>query len=131
MTLPVLHVRGIGLPDEQPVEWWIAGGVLSAEPVSGAETVFGADGYGGWILPGLVDAHCHVGLGDHGPLDNLDDCIEQAAIERDPVHLLVRAEGQLHTPPGESDRTQGTSPGPIRDRPAAGLHRRHVVEMHG
>ncbi|KUI40095.1 hypothetical protein AU198_08590 [Mycobacterium sp. GA-1199] len=91
--MPVLHVRGIGLPDEQPVEWWIDGGVLSAEPVSGAETVFGADGYGGWILPGLVDAHCHVGLGDHGPLDNLDDCIAQAEIERDVGALLLRDAG--------------------------------------
>jgi len=38
-----LHVRGRGLPDEQPVEWWIVdessrgdGGTLSAEPVPGA-----------------------------------------------------------------------------------------------
>ncbi|MGY5190312.1 UNVERIFIED_CONTAM: amidohydrolase family protein, partial [Bacillus amyloliquefaciens DSM 7 = ATCC 23350] len=45
-----LHVRGRGLPDEQPVEWWVVDGVLSAEPVGGAETVF----EGGWILPGLV-----------------------------------------------------------------------------
>lgn len=88
-----LHVRGRGLPDEQPVEWWIDNGVLSAEPVSGAETVFGADGYGGWILPGLVDAHCHVGLGDHGPLDNLDDCILQAEVERDVGALLLRDAG--------------------------------------
>ena len=31
-----LHVRGRGLPDGQPVEWWIVDGTLSAEPVSGA-----------------------------------------------------------------------------------------------
>ena len=62
-----LHVRGRGLPDEQPVEWWIVDEVARerarrhavAEPVPGAETVFD----GGWIVPGLVDAHCHVGLG--------------------------------------------------------------------
>ncbi|KUH90679.1 amidohydrolase family protein [Mycobacterium sp. IS-1556] len=85
-----LHVRGRGLPDEEPVEWWIVDGVLSAEPVSGAQTVFGADRADGWILPGLVDAHCHVGLGAHGPLDNLDDCIEQAEVERDAGALLLR-----------------------------------------
>lgn len=71
------------------MEWWIDGGVLSAEPVSGAETVFD----GGWILPGLVDAHCHVGLGDHGPLDNLDDCIAQAEVEREVGALLLRDAG--------------------------------------
>ena len=85
-----LHVRGRGLPDEQPVEWWVDGGVLHAEPVSGAQTVFGADGYAGWVLPGLVDAHCHVGLGEHGVLDNLDDCVAQAEVERDAGALLLR-----------------------------------------
>jgi imidazolonepropionase-like amidohydrolase len=88
-----LHVRGRGLPDGEPVEWWIVDGVLRAEPVSGAETVFGADGYGGWVLPGLVDAHCHVGLGEHGVLDNLDDCVAQAEVERDAGALLLRDAG--------------------------------------
>ncbi|BBY79230.1 amidohydrolase family protein [Mycolicibacterium pulveris] len=85
-----LHVRGRGLPDGEPVEWWIVDELLSAEPVADATTVFGADGSDGWILPGLVDAHCHVGLGDHGALDNLDDCIAQAALERDVGALLLR-----------------------------------------
>ena len=88
-----LHVRGRGLPDGEPVEWWIVDGVLRAEPISGAETVFGADGYGGWVLPGLVDAHCHVGLGEHGVLDNLDDCVAQAEVERDAGALLLRDAG--------------------------------------
>ncbi len=48
-----LHVRGRGLPDGEVVEWWIVDGILRAEPVAEAETVFD----GGWILPGLVDAH--------------------------------------------------------------------------
>jgi imidazolonepropionase-like amidohydrolase len=87
-----LHVRGLGLPDEKPVEWWIVDGTLSAEPVNDAETVFGADGYGGWILPGLVDAHCHVGLGQHGAIE-LDEAIAQAEIERDAGALLLRDAG--------------------------------------
>ncbi|MCT7659252.1 metal-dependent hydrolase family protein [Mycobacterium deserti] len=86
MRHSALHVRGRTLPDEQPVQWWIVDGVLSAEPVRGAETVFD----GGWILPGLVDAHCHVGLGEHGPLNNLDDCVEQGRVERDAGALLLR-----------------------------------------
>jgi imidazolonepropionase-like amidohydrolase len=85
---PTIHVRGLGLPDEEPVEWWIVDGTLSAEPVSDAETVFD----GGWIVPGLVDAHCHVGLGEHGPVD-LDEAIGQAETERDAGALLLRDAG--------------------------------------
>jgi len=83
-----LHVRGRGLPDGAPVEWWIVDGTLSAGPVDGADTVFD----GGWILPGLVDAHCHVGLGPHGAVD-LDEAIEQAETERAIGALLLRDAG--------------------------------------
>jgi imidazolonepropionase-like amidohydrolase len=81
-----LHVRGRGLPGEQPEQWWIVDGVLSAEPVDSAETVFD----GGWILPGLVDAHCHVGIGADGPVDDLDEAIAQAETERGFGALLLR-----------------------------------------
>ena len=81
----MLHVRGRRLPDGDPVEWWIADGVLRSEPVAGADTVFD----GGWIIPGLVDAHCHVGLGPHGPV-GLDEAIAQAETERDAGALLLR-----------------------------------------
>ena len=87
-----LHIRGRVLPGDVPAEWWIVDGVLSAESVSGAETVFGADGAGGWILPGLVDAHCHVGLGVHGATD-LDEAIGQAETERGAGALLLRDAG--------------------------------------
>lgn len=80
-----LHVRGRGLPDGEPVQWWIADGILRNEPVDGAETIFD----GGWIIPGLVDAHCHVGLGPHGPVE-LDVAIAQAETERDAGALLLR-----------------------------------------
>ena len=62
--------------------------MLSAEPVADAETVLD----GGWILPGLVDAHCHVGLGPDGPAD-LDEAIAQAETERDAGALLLRDAG--------------------------------------
>jgi imidazolonepropionase-like amidohydrolase len=71
------------------VEWWIVDGTLSAEPVNGADTVFD----GGWIVPGLVDAHCHVGLGAHGPVEGLEECITQAETERDAGALLLRDAG--------------------------------------
>jgi imidazolonepropionase-like amidohydrolase len=79
------HVRGIGLPDEEPIELWIVDGKISREPVSGADTVFD----GGWILPGLVDAHCHVGLGPQGAVE-LDEAIAQAEAERKAGALMLR-----------------------------------------
>ncbi|BAX91804.1 metal-dependent hydrolase family protein [Mycobacterium shigaense] len=84
-----MHVRGRGLPDETELELWIVDGRISVEPVAGAVTVFGSSGFQGWILPGLVDAHCHVGLGEHGEIP-LDDAIAQAEIERDVGALLLR-----------------------------------------
>jgi imidazolonepropionase-like amidohydrolase len=84
-----MHVRGVGLPDEAAIELWIVDGRISREPVAGADTVFGASSFEGWILPGLVDAHCHVGLGDHGEI-GLDEAIAQAEAERDVGALLLR-----------------------------------------
>lgn len=83
-----LHVRGRGLPDGEPVEWWVVNGELSAEPVAGAVTVVD----GGWIIPGLVDAHCHVGLGADGPTE-FDEAVAQAETERDVGALLLRDAG--------------------------------------
>ncbi|WP_156746813.1 amidohydrolase family protein [Mycobacterium sp. E2733] len=84
-----MHVRGIGLPDETPIELWIVDGRISAEPVAAADTVFGSSGFQGWIVPGLVDAHCHVGLGEHGEIP-LEEAIAQAEIERGVGALLLR-----------------------------------------
>ncbi len=80
-----LHVRGVGLPDESALELWIVDGQICLEPVAGADTVFD----GGWIIPGLVDAHCHVGIGPGEPVD-LDEAIRQAEAERDAGVLLLR-----------------------------------------
>jgi imidazolonepropionase-like amidohydrolase len=80
-----MHVRGVGLPDEAEIQLWVVDGHISTEPVAGADTVFD----GGWILPGLVDAHCHVGLGDHGEIP-LDEAIGQAETERGIGALLLR-----------------------------------------
>lgn len=84
----MLHVRGRGLPDGEPVEWWVDRGVLSAEPIANADTVFD----GGWIIPGLVDAHCHVGLGPGGAV-SVDESVAQAETERDAGALLLRDAG--------------------------------------
>jgi imidazolonepropionase-like amidohydrolase len=83
-----LHVRGRGLPDGEPVEWWIRDGLLRSERIANADNVFD----GGWILPGLVDAHCHVGLGEHGATD-LEEAVAQAETEREAGALLLRDAG--------------------------------------
>lgn len=83
-----LHIRGRGLPDGEQVQWWTHDGVLSAEPLAGADTVFD----GGWVIPGLVDAHCHVGLGPHGAT-TFDEAVGQAETERAAGALLLRDAG--------------------------------------
>src|SRR5262249_33268060 len=46
----------------------------------------------GWVLPGLVDAHCHIGLDANGAV--ADDVAEaQALSDRDAGALLVRDAG--------------------------------------
>lgn len=61
-----LRVRGVALPSEEAAEFWITEGVLTCEPVRDATTVVD----GGWLLPGLVDAHTHPGAERPGdPLD--------------------------------------------------------------
>ena len=59
------HLNGVVLPGTEPVDLWVRDGVISAEPVAGAETL----GSGWWIMPGLVDAHSHIGLGAGGAVD--------------------------------------------------------------
>lgn len=82
---PALHVRGVLLPSGEPGELWVSNGVVSAEPVPGAVTAC-EDGY---VLPGLVDAHCHVGIGSQGPV-GLAEAAEQATTDRDAGTLLIR-----------------------------------------
>jgi imidazolonepropionase-like amidohydrolase len=47
---------------------------------------------GGFLVPGLVDAHCHVGLGPAGAVP-LDEAVAQATADRDAGALLVRDAG--------------------------------------
>jgi imidazolonepropionase-like amidohydrolase len=44
---------------------------------------------GAYVIPGLVDAHCHVGIGPNGPV-SLDEAAEQARTDRDAGALLIR-----------------------------------------
>jgi len=72
---PVLHLRGPVLvgPDEVAGQAWVVGGRITFDdPTSGANAA-GPLGevrvVDGWVLPGLVDAHCHVGLDATGTVD--------------------------------------------------------------
>lgn len=87
----MLRLRGVLLGPDGPdgdagTEIFVdQDGRFTGEPVPGAETV--ADG--GFLVPGLVDAHCHIGLGPDGPV-GLDRADAQAVTDRDAGTLLIR-----------------------------------------
>ncbi|HEX5114502.1 MAG TPA: amidohydrolase family protein [Pseudonocardiaceae bacterium] len=83
--MTALHLRGVVLPDDEPRDLWVVNGRVRTAEVPGARTVFD----GGYLVPGLVDAHCHVGIGPQGPVD-LAEATTQAEIERDAGALLLR-----------------------------------------
>ena len=85
-----LHVRGVFLPDEAERDAWIVGGRLTfTRPVAEAETV----ARGGWITPGFIDAHCHIGLSPSGHVADLEPMVAQAELDRDAGALLLRDAG--------------------------------------
>ncbi|MEU5085662.1 amidohydrolase family protein [Streptomyces sp. NPDC021356] len=89
----VLHVKGRVLagPGDDQVrdELWVVGGRISYERPPGARDVRTVEG---WALPGLVDAHCHVGLDAHGPVPE-DVSEKQALTDREAGALLLRDAG--------------------------------------
>ena len=86
----VLHLRGPVLvgPEEEAPEAWVVGGRVTFDRPSRVDAVLE-----GWVLPGLVDAHCHVGLGAHGEVPR-EVAEEQALADRDAGTLLIRDAGQ-------------------------------------
>jgi len=78
-------------PDTERRGLWSVNGRLTFRRPDGApEQVLD-----GWVIPGLVDTHCHIGLGPEG--DVPDDVAEtQAATDRDAGTLLVRDAGAVH-----------------------------------
>jgi len=86
----VLHLRGPLLvgPDVEVSEAWVLGGRLTFERPTGDVTRVE-----GWVLPGLTDAHCHVGLDAHGAVPH-DVAESQALTDRAAGTLLIRDAGQ-------------------------------------
>ncbi len=83
--MTALHLRGVVLPGHDERDLWVVNGRVRTRPVPNAETVVD----GGYLLPGFVDAHCHVGIGPEGPVD-LETAAAQAEIDRDAGALLLR-----------------------------------------
>jgi imidazolonepropionase-like amidohydrolase len=82
--MAALRFSGPVLPDGEARDVYVVGDTITYEPQPGATTEAR-----GWIVPGLVDAHCHIGLDDHGAVGEAET--EAQAIEdRDAGALLIR-----------------------------------------
>ncbi|UAL28838.1 amidohydrolase family protein [Nocardioides rotundus] len=82
--MTALRFTGPALPDGESVEVYVVDGRITYEPQAGAETAAS-----GWLVPGLVDAHCHIGLEEDGA--GTDEQAEAQAIsDRDAGALLLR-----------------------------------------
>lgn len=85
-----LHLRGIFLPDESERDAWVLDGRLTfTRPSAPADTIAS----GGWITPGFVDAHCHVGLAPSGQVPEPEGQADQALLDRAAGALLLRDAG--------------------------------------
>ncbi|MFY1655333.1 amidohydrolase family protein [Solwaraspora sp. WMMB762] len=95
-----LHVRGVMLPEDRTRDLWLVGDRVTLHPVPGATTVVD----GGFILPGLVDAHCHIGIARGGtPIGSLDDARRLAGVDRDAGVLALRDAGSPYPYPQLDD----------------------------
>jgi imidazolonepropionase-like amidohydrolase len=85
-----LHVRGVLLPDDEVRDLWLVGDRVTFSPVPDAQTVASS----GFVLPGLVDAHCHIGIAPGGaPISRLDEARSLAMVDRDAGVLAIRDAG--------------------------------------
>lgn len=98
-----LHLRGTTLPDDVERDVWIVDGRFSFERPDDARTI----SMDAFLLPGLVDAHAHLGL--HSPIRNgathQERILASGRAQLDAGVLLVRE-------PGGPDRLSvGLGPG--------------------
>ncbi|MDV6012816.1 amidohydrolase family protein [Haloechinothrix sp. LS1_15] len=81
-----LHLRGIVLPEGEQRDLWVSDGTIGFTEISGADTVAG----GGYLVPGLADAHCHPGIAEQGGTATLAEARRQAATDLDGGTMLIR-----------------------------------------
>ena len=94
------HVRGVVLPDDEVRDLWLVDDRVTFDPVPGATTL--ADR--GFVLPGLVDAHCHIGIRPGGgPVASTAESRELALVERAAGVLALRDAGSPHPYPELDD----------------------------
>jgi imidazolonepropionase-like amidohydrolase len=94
------HVRGVVLPDDTVRDLWFVGDRVTLEPVPDAVTVSDR----GFVLPGLVDAHCHLGIRQGGaPIESLEEARELAAVDRAAGVLAIRDAGSPYPYPSLDD----------------------------
>ncbi len=99
-----LHVRGVLLPEDEVRDLWLDGDRVTFEPVPGAETVATQ----GFLLPGLVDAHCHLGIAPGGrPVESVEQARAQGRIDRDAGVLAIRDAGSPYPYPELDDDPAG------------------------
>ena len=115
---PARHV-GL-LPDGEPVEWWVVDG--RAQRRTGRRRRHRRSTAAG-SSPGLVDAHCHVGLGPGGA-DRLDEAVAQAETERDVGRAAVarRRLADRHPQLRRPRRPAAHHPRGPAPRPAQAIH---------
>lgn len=83
--MSAIELSGVLLPADEPVRLWIQDGLISTTPASPVECTLDM----GYMVAGLVDAHCHVGVGPGGAV-SLDEAVDQARADRDAGTLLIR-----------------------------------------
>ena len=83
-SMATLRFSGPVLPDGEHRDVHVVDGRVTFEHQPGAETAGR-----GWILPGMVDAHNHLGMDDGGAVPD-DETERQAVLDRDTGVLLLR-----------------------------------------
>ena len=83
-----LRIDGVVLPDGERREVYIADGVIVDGPVADADTL----ATDCWVIPGLSDLHCHIGLGSEGDVGP-ERAREQAMADLASGTMLIRDAG--------------------------------------
>ena len=83
-SMTVLRFSGVVLPDEEHRDVYVVDGRVTFETHRGVDTTAR-----GWLVPGLVDAHNHLGLADGGAIPDAE-VEEQALADRATGTLLLR-----------------------------------------
>ena len=84
---PPLRVRGVVLPEGEHRDLYVVDGRVTYEPVPAPRP-----SPNGWIVPGLVDAHCHIGL-DAARRRRRGTRSSRRSTDRDAGALLIRDAG--------------------------------------